>query len=286
MEFLSQCIRFVYQKSFFKKVEDLYLPTDLLCTIGLTNRWIFFTNMKSNHSTAFRSAASETWNWSYQVKTGALNMPEELKGIFELMPAEKEGLLSSIHGILGGLNNHYPEKSTHKRHLQGPCFSYLKQICLPNNRTKTICLTGSALSDESGITGEIKGTCEVIPEQYSNDLQRFFELSADLLCICDFEGNILSNSSSLEKITGLSAAELRGMKIQEILRPEDDRIFRRQLQLLFDSGKTENQECSFLLPDDRRLRLQWTAAFDEQSNRIFTIAQDITGKEEVKHFLL
>lgn len=58
-------------------------------------------------------------------------------------------------------------------------------------------------------------------EQKKEELERFFHINLDLLCIADLEGNFVKVNISWEKILGYSVEELEKRKFLDFVHPED-----------------------------------------------------------------
>lgn len=233
-----------------------------------------------------RSVPSTWGNWEYRLKAGELIWSEEMYRIFEVQPKSQELLLEEIYLLLDETEKEKNLGFAINRIRQGKSFAYQQNLRFHNGRNKTIQIAGTPVTDHTGMLELIKGTCEDITQPGLSELQRFFELSSDLLCITDREGNILSNSLSISKLPGCTGGNLRGQNLLEILHPHEPEDFRNSLKLLFDSGKTENQESRFVLLNGKSVVLQWTANLDAVSNRIFISARDVTGKAELASLIL
>jgi PAS domain S-box-containing protein len=254
---------------------------------GLTNRRVNFLNfMQSKSKTVFRSLPLAPGSWSYHTETGDLFLSDEIYRILELYPMESHSLPECINNLMDESEREKNKILLGQMIQQGRPFSYRQNLRFPDGRNKTIRISGSAIRNNSGMVEGLEGTCEDITDTGNSDLQRFFELSADLLCISDGEGKILSHSSSFEKLSSCSSDELQGVKLSELLKPEDEHLFNEQLKTLFENGKIGYQETVFFFPDKRRIHLQWTATYDAKSNRIFASAKDITKKSEFEALLL
>jgi len=54
-----------------------------------------------------------------------------------------------------------------------------------------------------------------------SDLERFFGLSVDMLCIASMDGYLLEVNPAFTRLLGLSATELRSRPFLEFVHPDD-----------------------------------------------------------------
>jgi PAS domain S-box-containing protein len=271
---------------FFIRYSFLIAPSLSLLFTGLTNQWINFLIVFFMLNKTKGSESSTTGKWEYRLRSGEMVWSDEMYRIFEVQPKSQDLLLEEIHLLLDEAEKEKNIGFAINRIRQGKPFHYQQNLRFHDGRNKTILVSGSPFADISGIPELIKGTCEDITQPGLSELQRFFELSSDLLCITDREGNILSNSLSIHKLPGCKGGNLRGQNLLDILHPHEPDDFRNSLKLLFNSGRTENQESRFVLLNGKSVVLQWTANLDAVSNRIFISARDVTGKAELASLIL
>lgn len=70
------------------------------------------------------------------------------------------------------------------------------------------------------VTNEAKDF-EAILERKNDELEQFFSINLDLLCIADLDGNFIKLNKSWETILGYSKEDLKGKTIWDFIHPED-----------------------------------------------------------------
>jgi diguanylate cyclase (GGDEF)-like protein/PAS domain S-box-containing protein len=104
-----------------------------------------------------------------------------------------------------------------------------------------------------------------------------FELSIDLLAVIDRAGRIIDVNPAAERILGFSPAELIGVRISDLLHPEDrDRTLAlgtANTSTRSDVVKFENRYCC---KDGSYRWLQWNARFTDET--WYAVARDVTDR--------
>ena len=122
----------------------------------------------------------------------------------------------------------------------------------------------------------------------SQELDRFFALSPDLLCIADFEGRFISLNPAWEYTLGYSAEELLSVPYFDFVHPDD-----RQRTVDEATRLTRETAASTLLnryrcKDGTYKWLRWNSASDLSRREIYASARDITPvrklQDELKEF--
>lgn len=119
------------------------------------------------------------------------------------------------------------------------------------------------------------------------DIDYFFELYPDLLCIVDDKGFLKKINPAVPKLLGYSDEELFASPIDQFIHPQDrssdkDRLVRQK------SGEQITEYVNrYITKDGRTVWLAWTSIFVERDQLLFAIAKDITTNrliEEHEHF--
>lgn len=119
------------------------------------------------------------------------------------------------------------------------------------------------------------------------DIEYFFELYPDLLCIVDDLGYLKKINPAVPKLLGYSDQELYASPIDQFIHPQDRSADRDRI------GRQKNGELiteyvnRYITKDGRTVWLSWTSVFVERDNLVFAIAKDITTNrliEEQEHF--
>ena len=111
------------------------------------------------------------------------------------------------------------------------------------------------------------------------DLNLFFDLSPDLLCIANLQGYFKKANMSLSDLLGYDFEEIKEINFLDIIHPEDIEKTKNTLSDL-ELGKTvHNFENRYIKKDKSVIWLSWTATPLRGEEHIFAIARDITDRK-------
>lgn len=132
----------------------------------------------------------------------------------------------------------------------------------------------------------VTGTSEYTILQMSNNAQKvqfnleyFFDLSPDLLCIAGFDGYFKKINPAVSKTLGYGLEELLGTPIDSFLHAEDRELTARKFEQLRRGETVFQFENRYLAKDGTVIWLFWTAVPIERDQLIFAIAKDITHRK-------
>ncbi len=112
-----------------------------------------------------------------------------------------------------------------------------------------------------------------------DDLDRFFDVSIDLLCIADFNGYFCRLSRSWTDLLGFSLEELMAVPFVEFTHPEDREQTTAQFEAQISRGvraiKFENR---YRHRDGSYRRIEWNAYPDLDRGMVFAVARDVDAK--------
>ncbi|OIO60577.1 MAG: hypothetical protein COZ46_02875 [Verrucomicrobia bacterium CG_4_10_14_3_um_filter_43_23] len=120
-----------------------------------------------------------------------------------------------------------------------------------------------------------------------NELQKFFSLSQDLLCITGFDGYFKSLNPAWEKVTGHSRDTLYASPYIQFIHPDDREGSLRELA----KAKTGQQttisfENRFHCSDGSYCWLQWNIISDRELSFIYAVVHDVTQHKHSEAYLL
>ena len=111
------------------------------------------------------------------------------------------------------------------------------------------------------------------------ELDRFFALSLDMLCIAGFDGYFKRVNHSWERILGYSEAELLSRPYMEFIHPDDRDVTRIQAGRLTDGHDIMYFENRYLHKDGTVRWLLWTSTPFAQQQIIYASARDVTEQK-------
>lgn len=118
-----------------------------------------------------------------------------------------------------------------------------------------------------------------------HDLQRFFRMSRDLLCIAGFDGYFKLLSPAWRDTLGYTFQELTAKPFIEFVHADDRAQTLAEAAKLSTGEETVVFENRYYTKDGSLLRLSWSAASDLDKGLIYAVATDITRRSEAESAL-
>lgn len=110
----------------------------------------------------------------------------------------------------------------------------------------------------------------------TEELDQFFSLTLDLLCVADTHGYFLRLNPAWEKALGYSLEELEGKLFYDFVHPEDLVSTREAVSSLLSQNKLVHFENRYRRKDGSYCRLEWMAA--PAGTLIYATARDLTER--------
>ena len=123
-------------------------------------------------------------------------------------------------------------------------------------------------------TGNKKGSDE------NFNIERFFDLSPDLLCIAGYDGYFKKINPAVSKLLGYTNEELLAKPIHEFIYHEDRDITARLRNNLLDDIPLLNFENRYVAKSGEIIWLHWTSMPISSDKVVFAIAKNITDKKK------
>ncbi len=145
-------------------------------------------------------------------------------------------------------------------------------------------------SELSRLAPSIRRAIEVIRERGERrraevDLDRFFCLSADLLCVAGFDGSLKRLNPAWERALGFPISCLRATPLLDLVHPDDRGRTRSHLEQLAASGEPAIFESRFCRHDGNHVWLQWNAMPLLDEKLIYVSARDVTERKHAEEAL-
>lgn len=112
------------------------------------------------------------------------------------------------------------------------------------------------------------------------NLDLFFELTPDLMCIAGFDGYFRRINSSVPKALEYSKEELLSRPIHDFMHPEDRDFTLLSREEVKKKKPQTNFENRYITKSGDTIWLAWTAFSDVENELIFAIAKNITHKKK------
>ncbi|RBQ08924.1 PAS domain S-box protein [Pedobacter miscanthi] len=116
------------------------------------------------------------------------------------------------------------------------------------------------------------------------DLEYFFEVVPDLLCIAGFDGYFQKVNPAVCRVLGYSQAELFASPISDFIHPDNrDRTAEKRTALL-QGRSLFNFENRYLTKSGAVVWLSWTSVPIQKDSLVFAIAKDITYRKQLEEY--
>ncbi|GAB0058699.1 Sensor histidine kinase RcsC [Candidatus Magnetaquicoccaceae bacterium FCR-1] len=146
----------------------------------------------------------------------------------------------------------------------------------PDNRVERIVVTLLDISER-------KHT-EITLRKLTAELDRFFTMSLDLLCIADMQGRFLRLNRAWEQTLGYPLEELQGSFFLDYVHPEDRKSTLEAMNSLEKGNRILNFTNRYLCRDGGHRWIEWRST-PYQNNLIYAVARDITERKQLEEAL-
>nr|WP_294943889.1 PAS domain S-box protein [uncultured Mucilaginibacter sp.] len=116
------------------------------------------------------------------------------------------------------------------------------------------------------------------------DLEYFFELSPDLLCVTGYDGYFKKINIAVLKTLGYTSQELFASPVNSFIHPDDQAITAQKRTILINGAPLLNFENRFIAKDGSVIWLSWTSVPIKRDKLIFAIAKNITYRKQVEEY--
>lgn len=125
-------------------------------------------------------------------------------------------------------------------------------------------------------------TCSIISPPDTFNLELYFELSPDLLCIAGYDGYFKKINQTVSKTLGYSSSELLSRPIHTFVHPEDRAETARTRQNILNNLPLLNFENRYLTKDGETVWLSWTSMPIDSEELVFAIAKIVTHRRRIE----
>jgi len=120
--------------------------------------------------------------------------------------------------------------------------------------------------------------------QTSFDLEYFFEIVPDLLCIAGFDGYFKKINPAVSKTLGYTEEELFASPINSFVHPDDQQVTIMKRALIAEGESLMNFENRYLTKDGSIVWLSWTAVPIKRDQLVFAIAKNISYRKQLEEY--
>ncbi|WP_188695971.1 PAS domain S-box protein [Bowmanella pacifica] len=236
------------------------------------------------------STAVGIWDW--YIPSGKTQFNErwaEMVGytLEELQPVSISTWLTLVHP--DDLAN---SETQLDRHWQGQSSRYISESRMRHKNGNWIWVldTGKVVEwDTQGNPVRMVGThiditaqklASMELERSQKELQSFFDVSRNLLCIANQNGYFDRVNRAFETILGYSEAELLLTPYLEFVHPDDTRATLEELQSLNEGKPTTSFINRFRCKDGRFVYLRWNTTPNLSTGKLYASATDVTQEKD------
>ncbi|MEQ8187337.1 MAG: response regulator [Candidatus Eremiobacterota bacterium] len=156
---------------------------------------------------------------------------------------------------------------------------YIKK---PFNNQEILCLITSLVAGWNHLS-EVRKR-EVILTEKTEEIERFFTVSLDLLCIADVDGYFHRLNKSWEKTLGYSIEELQDKRFLDFVHPEDMETTLSATKTLASGQEVLNFTNRYICKDGSYRWIEWRS-IPYQEKFIYAAARDITDRKKAEEEL-
>ena len=118
--------------------------------------------------------------------------------------------------------------------------------------------------------------------QAETDLEEFFDLSIDLLCVVGLDGYFKRVNASLERTLGYEKPELFSQTVFDITHPDDVEPSREALAQLAEGRDIVGFESRVICADGAVRWLQWNTRTMPERGVVYGVARDVTDRRKAR----
>jgi len=199
-----------------------------------------------------------------QINSSSLYGP--MKSIWINSLREQPAMMRSAKAIKAGLETAIIIPILERGQLIGGLFLFSEKIRKHDQALLDILIAASNRIGE-----------EIRHRRTYDQLQSFFQLSGDLLCITDMNGYFKKINPSVCKLLGFSEEEMLEQKVITFVHEEDRDLTEESVVRLLKNNELKHFSNRFRCSNGEYKWLSWSATYAEDHQLIIAVARDITN---------
>lgn len=223
---------------------------------------------------------SKLGSWEFDLETQDLVWSEELYTIFQIDPSIIDKTVLYNEYISRFHKDDLPElyKCIELATNEGKKYTITHRIICPNGEMKWIFGSGIPLRNTKGKINILTGYAQDITEKIKTEIElnQFFKLSMDLLCLANLDGYFLKLSHGWENVLGYNHDELTSQPFISFVHKDDVEQTLKELSKLTEGDYVIGFENRYRHKNGSYKILNWNAAPDKKTGLIYCVVRDVT----------
>jgi PAS domain S-box-containing protein len=231
-------------------------------------------------------------NWSFDLKTQKIYWSEELFRMFGLDPTQPEPSYLEYLEMLDYRDRITVAEKVNLAITEGIPYLIDYQAILPDGSIRFHEGRGEVQRDEQGHIIRLRGTglditdrklVELELMRRTEELDRFFSVSLDLLCIANLEGYFIRLNPQWEKTLGYPLSKLAGSRFLDYVHPDDLQNTLAALDCLIQDQILSSFANRYRCSQGEYRWIEWRSVM--VGDLIYAAARDITQQKHIQEHL-
>ncbi len=250
----------------------------------------FFKNQLAEKKALIRSAEefSKVGSINVNFSDDTADWSIETYKVFEIDPNQKNDLYKAYLSRLDTPTKDLFQEKIDRLQLEGEPFEMKHILHCPDEVKKWVVSSFSPIRNKKDVVIRMRGLVQDITHNMTGDreLDHFFKISADLLCIANHKGYFVRISPAWTELLGYTEEELLSQPYINFVHPEDrDLTSDERLRLPGDYAPS-TFENRYVTKTGDVVYLSWHSRVDELTKLIYANVRDVTKQRKKEERLL
>ncbi|HEY0922070.1 ATP-binding protein [Rheinheimera pacifica] len=221
--------------------------------------------------------------WEANISSGELWWSPMVYDIFGVDPKQFSPSVELFYQLVHPDDRAMVQQSELQAQLLGEQ-NVVHRIVLPDGSMRWVHEVAKWTTPQGSEPARLIGSVQDITQQQQTrcELQQFFSLSRDILCIANKQNYFERVNAAFSRITGYSETELLSRPYTDFIHPDDlistDAEVSEQQQ-----GRVTSGFCNrYRHKNGHYITLQWSSVLDPASDKLYASAQDITERLQLE----
>ncbi|MFB2939430.1 PAS domain S-box protein [Aerosakkonemataceae cyanobacterium BLCC-F154] len=235
---------------------------------------------------------AQVGSWELDVATRKSKWSEQMFRIVGLDPSQPEPSFTEIQEIVPAEDRDKLAAAVERAIAEGIAYEVEHRLCCPDGSIRYIVSKGQTILDRQQRVIKLYGTglditdrklAELALQAKTEELDRFFSVALDLLCIADTDGYFHRLNQEWERTLGYSLSELEGSSFWDYVHPDDLESTLGAVADLINQKQVINFVNRFRCFDGSYCWIEWRSF--PIGKLIYSAARDISDRKQVEQEL-